>query len=438
MPSTGVTVPDPTASITTTNRGVQLGPPAPMDAPQGGDNPSFGTWLVTAESAFVRKQSQMAFLLGGGARSIPPGGSDVDCGQRQLVLRNAAAGLAPASGASPLPELTPLETASRAPASMLPSTPGPIAAIPAPAGAADLTPLGLEDFPRPVGDNGRGVHWIPTLHSTPETVDRFVQKAADMHMKWVVLLNDGVSIGDNDYLVKRLVANGIMPVMRVFTNGLQPIGGDVESFVRHYTAMGVSYFQLYNEPNLMVETHGQPPDVGRYLDLWIPAAKRVVAAGGLPGIGALSPQGEMDDRQFLSGMLDDLLARGEGGLLDRTWLAVHNYTGPRPMSDPDGFLRFRQYDAIARAKLGRSLPMVGTEGGTHVGPGVDERQQVDMVMDAYRYMSGHPDPYNFSYTYWIIANEAGGGRDSSFRQHALYREDGPTALAQALSHDGRY
>ena len=39
----------------------------------------------------------------------------------------------------------------------------------------------------------------------------------------------------------------------------------------------------------------------------------------------------------------------------------------------------------------------------------------------------------FAYTYWIIANEAGGGKDQAFSQHALIREDGPTALARALS-----
>ncbi|MGQ9552817.1 MAG: hypothetical protein ACUVWR_01770 [Anaerolineae bacterium] len=353
--------------------------------------------------------------------------------QRQLVLRNAVAGFTPAVPNTlplqPIPLRSPVQAATPTPDNAA----KPLVASTIAPDLTTLAPLGLADFPRPAGDNGRGVHWIPTLRSTPQTVDQFVQKAVAMHMKWVVFLNDGTNVGDNDYLVKRLVDNGIMPVMRVFTNGLEPISGDIEGFVRHYRALGVSYFQLYNEPNLMVETHGQPPDVNRYLDLWIPAARRVAAAGGLPGIGALSPQGEVDDRQFLGSMLDALLAREEENLLGRTWLAVHNYTGPRPISDPDGFLRFRQYDAIIREKLGRSLPMIGTEGGTHIGPGVDEHQQVDMVLDAYQYMARHPDPYNFSYTYWIIANEAGGGRDASFSQHALYKEDGPTALAEALS-----
>lgn len=288
-------------------------------------------------------------------------------------------------------------------------------------------PLTLMDYPHPAGDNGRGIHWIPTVSQSPEVVDRFVDEAVAMGMKWVVFLNEGANIGANDYLVKRLTQAGIEPVMRVYTPGLVPIEGDLKEMVRHYTDLGVHYFQLYNEPNLMVETGGRYPEVERYLNLWIPAAQQVIEAGGLPGFGALSPQGEMDDRLFLQQALDQLKSRGQSRLLDRSWLAIHNYTGPRPLDDPDGFLRFQQYDAIVRAALGRSLPIIGTEGGTHLSKYVSEKQQVAMVTGAYKYMK-HREPYNFAYTYWIIAN----GHDSAWDEQALIRPDGPTALAQAL------
>jgi len=397
--------------------------------------PSFSSQLAEAVSAFSRRQSQTAFLLSqtvAESRELPT----IDEQQRLLVSRNAAMGycfVAPQTAAVPAPALQ-----------TVPARPKPQAQRPDPGtttnkvdeadlNADDVAPLAIDQFPRPANDNGRGVHWVPTTSSRPEVVDELVSKAVQMGMKWVVFLNDGASIGANDYLVQRLTANGIMPVLRVYTNGLQPITGDLEAMVRHYNSLGVSYFQLYNEPNLKVETGGQQPDVKRYLDLWIPAAKQVIAAGGLPGIGALSPQGDVDDRQFLAETLAELQARGETRLLNRTWLAVHNYTGPRDFTDPDGFLRYRQYDAIIRSILGHSLPMVGTEGGTQLGPGVTEEKQVQLMTQAYRYMESHPDPYNFAYTYWIIANEAGGGKDPAFSQHALIRPDGPTALAQALT-----
>lgn len=288
--------------------------------------------------------------------------------------------------------------------------------------------MSLADYPRPPQDNGWGVHWIPTVAQPPEVVDEYVKRAVAMGMKWVVFLNDGANIGANDYLVKRLTAAGIEPVMRVYTPGLTPISGDLQAMVRHYVGLGVHYFQLYNEPNLMVETGGQPPDVSRYLDLWLPAAEQVVAAGGLPGFGALSPQGEMDDRIFLREALAQLKARGQVHILDHAWLAMHNYTGARPLDDPDGFLRFRQYDAIIQSELGRQLPIIGTEGGTHISEHVSQEQQIKMVTQSYNYMR-HREPYNFAYTYWIIAN----GHDPAWENHALFRADGPTALAQALT-----
>ncbi len=252
-----------------------------------------------------------------------------------------------------------------------------------------------------------------------------------MHMKWAVFLNDQASVGANDYLVRKLNKAGIMPILRVHTPGLAPVQGDLTTMTKHYLDLGVQYFQLYNEPNLMVETGGRQPDVDRYLDLWLPAAEEVSKAGGLPGFGALSPQGEADDRQFLREALRSVRGRGKLDVLNRAWLAMHNYTGPRPLADPDGFRRFEQYNQIMQEELGRALPIIGTEGGTHVSSHVSEDRQVEMVTGAYDYMR-HRQPYNFAYTYWIIANEAGGGRDAEFSRHALFRPDGNSPLVDAL------
>ncbi len=298
-------------------------------------------------------------------------------------------------------------------------------------GGRESNPLPLEAFPRPPADNGRGMHWIPTVRSSPDVVDRFVRELVDMNIKWVVFLNEGANIGDNDYLVRQLVAHGIEPVMRVYTNGLEPISGDLGAMVRHYTGLGVHYFQLYNEPNVAAENGGAAPDVNRYLDLWLPAARVVVANGGLPGFGALSPGGEVDDRTFLRDALLGIRARGETAVLDRAWLSSHNYAGERPLSDPDGFLRFRQYDAIIRSILGRPMPIIGTEGGSYtVGP-LDEAGQIEQVLGAYRYMLQR-EPYNFAYTYWVIANRAGGGHDPAWEWQALFRPDWTSPLVEAL------
>jgi hypothetical protein len=277
------------------------------------------------------------------------------------------------------------------------------------------------------------MHWIPTTSSSPDVVDRFVAALKAMRIKWIPFLNDGTNIGANDYLVQQLKANGLEPVLRIYTPGLQPVSGpSVGAMVRHYKALGVNYFQIYNEPNHSVENDGQSPDVNRYLDRWIPAAKVVVENGGLPGFGALSPGGEFKDTEFLAQAIDGLRARGELGLLDRAWLASHNYQGDRPLADPEGFSRFKVYAEVLQQKLGRLLPIIGTEGGTFVGGPQDEPRRIALVTDAYRYMAAR-EPYNFAYSYWVVANAAGGGHDPAWEWQALIHPDGQSPLVDALT-----
>ncbi len=254
-----------------------------------------------------------------------------------------------------------------------------------------------------------------------------------MKMRWAVILNDGTQVGSNDYLVRRLVEKGIMPVMRVYTHEGRPIQGDLERLVRHYRQLGVHYYQLYNEPNLRHENVGAYPDVDRYLDRWIPAAKAVLRAGGLPGFGALAPGGDFDDLAFLQESLKRLKERGEVSVLDRAWLAVHNYLMDRPVDDPEqlGFRRYQRYDAIVRQALGRSLPMISTEGGVHLDSRLDERQQAELLRAAYKAMEGR-EPHYFAYSVWTIANEAGGGHDRTYSRQALFRPDSTHPIVETL------
>ncbi|MCB8987542.1 MAG: hypothetical protein H6661_07325 [Ardenticatenaceae bacterium] len=39
-------------------------------------------------------------------------------------------------------------------------------------------------FPTPPGDNGWGMHWIPTVSQDQGVVDRFVAEMVNMHIKW--------------------------------------------------------------------------------------------------------------------------------------------------------------------------------------------------------------------------------------------------------------
>jgi hypothetical protein len=307
-------------------------------------------------------------------------------------------------------------------------------------------PMPLAAFPRPRNDTGRGVHWAPTTYQEPDEVDRLLKEVRAMRISWITFLNDGANVGANDYLVRKAVAANIEPVLRVYTPHGLPVPGAPESLaamVQHYRGLGVRYFQLFNEPNNNRENPDGQPNVARYVTDWSDAARVVIMHGGLPGIGALSPGGDTDDLQYLDGMLEQFALRGQSHLLDCAWLSLHNYSFNRPVNyvgDQHSYLGFRLYHDIIQRRLGRPLPMIGTEGGTHIGadfdpayPVVDAARQADMVLDAYRYLE-RPDrePYYFVYSYWIVTDDvpADGGDVPS--PPPLFETEGASALVARL------
>lgn len=304
-------------------------------------------------------------------------------------------------------------------------------------------PISFYAFPRPPRDTGRGVHWIPTTSQPPEVVNRYLSEARAMSMSWITFLNDGTTIGPNDHLVRRAVAARIEPIMRIYTPHGRPIEGDLGALVSHYRALGVRYFQLYNEPNLAAENVDGQPNVKRYVEQWATAARSVLLAGGYPGIGALSPGGDYDDRRFLEEMLIELDERGERHLLDCAWLAVHNYAFNRPINyvgDTHSFLGFRLYHEIIARRLQRPLPMLGTEGGAQIGvafdpayPPVTPDRQVALVMDGFDYMVRRDrEPFFFVTSYWVIANEVAGAITLDWSSQALFRTDATSPIVYKL------
>lgn len=327
---------------------------------------------------------------------------------------------APTSTPLPIPTNTPV-TPSPTPTETPTATP----TLPAASDVRPLSSYGLDEvipveaFPRPPGDNGWGIHWIPTVQQDRAIVDRFVAEVVRMHIKWVVFLNDGTNIGNNDYLVDRLVANGIMPVMRVYRSTLTPHDGDLGEMVAHYRARGVYYFQIFNEPNVNVENRQGFANPNHYARIWVDEAREVVANGGLPGFGALSPGGAYDHYAFLDRTLRVIKYNGDLRLLNWAWLSLHNYHGTRAYDDPNGFLLFRNYDEIVRHHLHRSLPMIGTEGGSYSS---NPQQVKQLLRFQYGYMQ-QAEPYLMAFSYWNLANLEGGSADDTWEWQALFRSD---------------
>lgn len=302
----------------------------------------------------------------------------------------------------------------------------------APASVRADGPLALSDYPRPVKDNGRGIHWAPTLFAQPkDMVDRFVAEADAMGLRWVKLVQGDAPKLEHSYLIACLKSRGMMPVLRVYKPGNEPYE-NLTALVRLGVPAGVYYYELYNEPNLSGRSGGWAPgediSVSRIVDLWLPAADAVTQAGGYPGLPSLAPGGDYPDTAFLRNFLLELKARGRLDALYHAWLPIHNYFLNHPLNypydnvnlhstpltqadiarwhltaadmasinqaradshlprsqggyyvgdtvdqDSNGFLKFEAYANILRDQVGFVIPMITTEGGAIVGTHEDPR-----------------------------------------------------------------
>lgn len=206
----------------------------------------------------------------------------------------------------------------------------------------------LDEYPRPAGDTGLGIHASPAntypLGEDPGAYGWWASEYVAMGFKWVKLVVGGLS-GIEPCRV--LLAHGIMPIVRFYQaeqapRALVDLQPDLGRWVREYVNLGVRYFEVSNEPNLFDEWFGKYgpewqkgaiPD--RVAEAWVKDAQVVFEAGGLPGIPALSPGGNYNDVDFLRTFLLWLKQRGHAALLQRgAWCAIHNGTLNHPLDYP--------------------------------------------------------------------------------------------------------
>ena len=123
--------------------------------------------------------------------------------------------------------------------------------VPCPTQAAPVTPgVDFSRFPRPTRDNGRGIHWVPTiLGQPPDVVDRFLGEADQMGIRWIKLMQADQATVEHTYLLRGMAQRGMMPVLRVYKRFNAPYE-HLAALVKAAKPLGVVYYELYNEPNL--------------------------------------------------------------------------------------------------------------------------------------------------------------------------------------------
>jgi len=205
-------------------------------------------------------------------------------------------------------------------------------------------PMTLADFPRPVGDNGRGLHGsaLPGWTGGDEGYDYWIRELVEMGIKWFKVVDDG---GDSLPLCEKLLDAGIFPIVRILRRDPPPndtpepnpghIGAPEEETIRRLIAAGVRYFETNNEPNLSIEWKhnampANPIECAKLVALnWLFDARLILSLGGFPGLPAMSSGGEMD-------LIGALVTLGRADiLLEGCWIAVHNFGGNRPLTFPD-------------------------------------------------------------------------------------------------------
>ena len=348
---------------------------------------------------------------------------------------------------------------------------------------------GLASFPRPPKDNGRGVHYAPTiLAQSPDKVDFFVYELLDMNIKWVKVMQGDIPKVEHQYLTEQLIANGIEPILRVY-KPYNTAYEHLEALTAAAGAMGVHYFELYNEPNIAGFPggwqDGEDISVDRILDLWIPAAESIQRAGGYSGLPSLAAGGDYDDMLFLADFLDGLKARGGADLLAKSWIPLHNYflnhpfdyptdpvnlrdvplstreiderglspdqvqainqaragarqpggyyVGDTIYEDSNGFHKFEAYAQIFYDRFGFFIPIISTEGGAIAGdrqdpryPPVTDKDVTALTLRGYQAMLDDVPAYYFAFTPWLLANGAGEHWDPAWESAAWYKIDGTT------------
>jgi hypothetical protein len=245
-------------------------------------------------------------------------------------------------------------------ATLTPALPSPAAApaaTPRRMNLADWPAMTLQEWPRPVNDNGLCLHNTAVAYNDEADIDLQISRLQSMNMRWTL-----IHYGDEQQILRaapRYRDAGITAVWRK----------NVRSYDRYYDwgrdvqlllDLGVApYMQLYNEPELPAEWEGQPIDQQLFLDNLMLAVEQVYNAGGYVGLQFVS-----DD--WLLAALREIKARGGEQVFQRMFLVPHPYGLNHPpdyTADPNGVLGFLHQARLVEQEIGFVPPIIAGEGG---------------------------------------------------------------------------
>ncbi|MCC6167189.1 MAG: hypothetical protein IT329_08190 [Caldilineaceae bacterium] len=359
----------------------------------------------------------------------------------------------------------------------------------------------LHEYPRPANDTGIGVHWAAGFASAigiGRIRDHWIPEMKAMGIKWVKIFNHDGAID----FAELLLSEGIMPIVRIYRPSPNPSTLDIREIVHldAFIRAGVHYFEFNHEPDQDSEWKGgrvPANGIDLVVENTIANMELILERGGMPGVPAVANGSRWD-------LVGKIVGRGRKDLFNGpVWHAIHNYGRNRPldypydsgsqegspytqrfyqaiageswgedawrgrslqavnklrlercnpgatvMDDHACWLAYEFFDARNRRHLGRSIPILSTEGGYLVGEDVDPRYpattpdlHLAQTLEACRIMMGsssryQPAPdYYFASAFWLLGNAVLGSASAWCEHHAWVSErwpGGALPIARAL------
>lgn len=181
---------------------------------------------------------------------------------------------------------------------------------------------GYSDWPRPLADNGLGIH--AGLDLSEDALAADTARVEELNLKWVALVTE-----TEEDLKRAALAywqKGVMPVVRpkVLVDEEHDFGEDAKALHKMEIP---AYVQIYNAPEQTSEWRTRKVNITAFASRWLAQAKSLVELDAYPGL-------QVNTVEHLKLVLGEARRQGLEHIFRHAWFCCHNYGRNRPARYP--------------------------------------------------------------------------------------------------------